>query len=181
MRQRRNAKVDLNYVHHIWSCFCISFIYFVVAFLLGWLKSPFKFFPWKSAPWNRTEHYFPTWLYPCTLRCASLVAQTVKNLAAMQETQVQSLGSEDALEKEMAIHSGILAWRTPRAEEPARLYSPWSCKELDMTEPLTHVTYPYVCDPSKLIFYKILNNLKLLTVELFIHSVHPFIILSIVG
>ena len=50
-----------------------------------------------------------------------------------------------------------------------------------MTEQLTHVTYPYVFDPSKLIFYKILNNLKLLTVELFIHSVYPFIILSIVG
>ena len=46
--------------------------------------------------------------------------------------------------------------------------APWGCKELDMTEQPTHVTYPYVFDPSKLIFYKILNNLKLLTVELFI-------------
>ena len=43
---------------------------------------------------------------------ASLVAQTVKNLPAMQETQVQSLGQEDPLEKDMATHSSILAWKT---------------------------------------------------------------------
>ena len=43
----------------------------------------------------------------------------VKNLLAMQETQVQSLGWEDALEKEMATHSSILAWRIPRTKEPA--------------------------------------------------------------
>ena len=44
---------------------------------------------------------------------ASLVAQTVKNLPAMQETWVQSLGQEDPLEKEMATHFGILAWKIP--------------------------------------------------------------------
>ena len=44
---------------------------------------------------------------------ASLVAQTVKNLPAMQEAQVRSLGQEDPLEKGMATHSGILAWRIP--------------------------------------------------------------------
>ena len=44
---------------------------------------------------------------------ASLVAQTVKNLPVMQETQVRSLGWEDPLEKEMAIHSNILAWKIP--------------------------------------------------------------------
>ena len=49
---------------------------------------------------------------------ASLVAQTVKNLPAMQETQVQSLGQEDPLEKEMATHSSIRAWKIPWAEEP---------------------------------------------------------------
>ena len=52
---------------------------------------------------------------------ASLVAQMVKRLPAMQETQVQSLGWEDPLEKEMAIHSSILAWKTPWMEEPHRL------------------------------------------------------------
>ena len=44
-----------------------------------------------------------------------------KNLSAMQETQVQSLGQEDPLEKEMATHSSILAWEIPWTEEPGRL------------------------------------------------------------
>ena len=54
---------------------------------------------------------------------ASLVAQTVKNLPAIWETWVQSLGWEDPLEKEMATHSSILAWRIPWTEEPGRLQS----------------------------------------------------------
>ena len=51
------------------------------------------------------------------------MTQMVKNLPAMQETQVQSLGWEDPLEKGMAIHSSILAWRIPWAEEPGGLQS----------------------------------------------------------
>ena len=51
------------------------------------------------------------------------VAQMVKNLPAMQETTVQFLGQEDPLEKGMAIHSGILAWRIPWTEEPGRRQS----------------------------------------------------------
>ena len=47
----------------------------------------------------------------------------VKNLPAMQETQVQSLGQEDPLEKEMATHSSILPWEIPWTEEPGRLQS----------------------------------------------------------
>ena len=47
----------------------------------------------------------------------------IKNLLAMQETQVQSLGREDPQEKCTAIHSGILAWRIQWTEEPGRLYS----------------------------------------------------------
>ena len=54
---------------------------------------------------------------------ASLVAQTIKNLPAMQGSQVRSLGWKDPLEEEMATHSSILAWRTPRTEEPGRLQS----------------------------------------------------------
>ena len=54
---------------------------------------------------------------------AYLVAQTVKNLPGMQETQVPSLGQEDPLEKGMATHSSILAWRIPWTEEPGRLQS----------------------------------------------------------
>ena len=49
------------------------------------------------------------------------MAQTVKNLPAMQETWVRSLGGEDSLEKEMATHSSILAWKIPWAEEPGEL------------------------------------------------------------
>ena len=49
---------------------------------------------------------------------ASLVAQSVKSLPAVQETWVRPLGGEDPLEKEMATHSSILAWKIPRPEEP---------------------------------------------------------------
>jgi len=53
----------------------------------------------------------------------SLVAQTVKHLLTMWETWVQSLGWEDLLEKEMATHSSILAWKIPWTQEPGRLQS----------------------------------------------------------
>ena len=53
----------------------------------------------------------------------SLIAQLVNNLPAMQETRVGFLGLENPLEKEMATHSSILAWRIPRIEEPGRLQS----------------------------------------------------------
>ena len=54
---------------------------------------------------------------------ASLLAQIVKNLPAMWETRVPSLGWEDALEERMATHSSILAWRIPWTEEPGGLQS----------------------------------------------------------
>ena len=57
---------------------------------------------------------------------ASLMAQLVKSPPVMQETWVRSLGWEDSLEKELATHTSILAWRIP-----------WGCKELDMTEQLS--------------------------------------------
>ena len=66
----------------------------------------------------------------------SLVAQLVKILPGMWETWVRSLGWEDPLEKETATHSSILAWRIPWT-----VYSPWGCKELDMTEQLSHIDY----------------------------------------
>ena len=61
--------------------------------------------------------------YPLQYSWASLLAQLVKNLPTMQETRVQSLGWEDPLEKGMADHSSVLAWRIP-----------WGCKELDTNE-----------------------------------------------
>ena len=54
---------------------------------------------------------------------ASLVSQMVKNLPAMQEIQVRSLGREDPLEKGMATYSNILAWKIPWTDEPGRLHS----------------------------------------------------------
>jgi len=60
----------------------------------------------------------------------------VNNLPAMQETQLRSLGWKDPLEKGMATHSSILAWRIPWTEEPGS-YSPWAHKEMDTTERLS--------------------------------------------
>ena len=57
----------------------------------------------------------------------------VKNLPAMPETQVRSLGWEDPLEKEIATHSSILVWEIPWIEEPGGLQSMGVTKELDMT------------------------------------------------
>ena len=56
---------------------------------------------------------------------ASLVAQTVKHLPTIWETQIQSLSQEDLLEKEMETHSSILAWKILWMEEPGRLQSVW--------------------------------------------------------
>ena len=64
-----------------------------------------------------------------------LVAQTVKRLSTMWETQVQSLRWEDPLEKEMAIHSSTIAWKIPWTKEPGS-YSPWGHKESGTTERL---------------------------------------------
>ena len=59
------------------------------------------------------------------------MVQMVNSLPAMEETQVQSLDQEYLLEKEMATHSSILAWKIPRTEEPG---GPWVCKESNTTE-----------------------------------------------
>ena len=67
--------------------------------------------------------YFTTFFFffNCVvLNQAFLVPQTVKRLCAMQETRVQSLGWEDPLEKEMAAHSSILAWKIPWTAKPGR-------------------------------------------------------------
>ena len=85
-------------------------------------------------------HWWVKFLAPCHKSGASLVAQTVKNLPAMREIGVRSLSQEDLLEKLMATHSSIPAWKIPWTEEPG--YSPQGRKELDMTEwptlPLWH-------------------------------------------
>ena len=77
-----------------------------------------------------------SFLSQCQLSRASLVAQTVKNLPAMQETPVQSLGQEGLPGEGNGNHSSILAWRIPWTEEPGRLQH-WGYKEANMTEQLT--------------------------------------------
>ena len=74
-----------------------------------------------------------TYHFPSFLERTSLMAQTVQNPPAVQETWVQSLGQEDPLEKEMATHSSILAWRIPWTEQPGGLPSMGS-QELNMTK-----------------------------------------------
>ena len=69
-------------------------------------------------------------------RESSLVAQMVKHLPAMRETQVRSLGWEDPLEKEVATHSSILAQRIPRTERSLVGDSPWGWRESGVTEQL---------------------------------------------
>ena len=84
--------------------------------------------------------------YPLQYSWASLVVLMVKNLPAKRETWVQSLGWEDPLEEGMAVHSSILAWRIPTAEESGRHVHgvAWGLKESDMTERLTqHSTSAY--------------------------------------
>ena len=78
----------------------------------------------------------------------SLVAQSVKNLPAVQETQVWSLGWEDPLEKEMATHSSILAWKISWTEEPGGLQS-MGRQESGTTERLTqHIVMLNPCKPK---------------------------------
>ena len=70
----------------------------------------------------------------------SLVAQPIRNLPAMQETRVQSLNWEDLLEKEMATHSSILAWKIPWMEEPSSLQSMGS-QRVGHDRDFTHMLY----------------------------------------
>ena len=79
------------------------------------------------------------------------MAQRLKHLPPIRETQFRSLGREDPLEKEMTTHSSILAWRIPWTEEPGRLH-PRGRKESDTTERL-HFTFNS--------FYTSTNNLHL--------------------
>ena len=75
------------------------------------------------------------------------MAQMVKNLPGMQETRVQSLGREDPLEKEMATHFNILAWRIPWTEEPGGFRAHGIAKS--QTSDLAHIciTYSLCCTP----------------------------------
>ena len=88
-------------------------------------ETPVQFLGWEDLPGEGIG-------YPLQYSWASLVAQLVKNLPAMLEAWVQSLGWEDPLEKEMATHSSILAWKISWTKEPGGLQSMGS-QESDMT------------------------------------------------
>ena len=107
-------------VHFILCVFYHNFIYFFKLNHLSLYYWVVEFFIWI---WY---HIYPYQMYnlqlPSPILC-SLVAQRIKHLPAMQETRVRSLGWEDPLEKEMATHSSILAWRIPWTEEPGGLQS----------------------------------------------------------
>ena len=75
---------------------------------------------WTGPPKSLLQSLCVFWEEP-SVPWTSLVAQTVKRLPIMWKTRVQSLGWEDLLEKEMATHSSILAWKIPWMEEPGRL------------------------------------------------------------
>ena len=98
-------------------CLTICFTYFMYISIL--LELFFVFF------------FFPLPMLYLELELTSLIAHLIKNLPAMQETWVRSLGWEDPLEKEMATHSTILAWRVPWTEESGGLLSMGS-QESDM-------------------------------------------------
>ena len=106
---------------------CIKMI---TSILIIWeLCMPYVRSLMGSGPWGHKELDITEVAYhACTHMCntyfrASLMAQMVKNLPAMQKTWVQSLGQEDPLEKGMATHSSILAWEILRTEEPGRIQS----------------------------------------------------------
>ena len=80
----------------------------------------------------------PVYLKSSSYHLASLVAQRLKCLPAMQETRVQSLSQEEPLEKEMATHSSTLAWRIPWREEPGGLQSMGVTKSRTQLSDFTH-------------------------------------------
>ena len=94
----------------------------------------------------------------------------VENLPTVLKTVVQSLGQEEALEKEMATHSSILAWRSPWTEESGK-YSPWGSKEMDGTEWHTH-THTFFCGHSffRPLTLSLLPSFPTFPVSLFSHS-----------
>ena len=83
----------------------------------------------------------------------------VKNLPAMQETTVQSLGWEDSLEQGMATNSSILAWRILWTEEPGGLQS-WGCKESNTTELLVLLSCMYIASDLQNLVTKLIKAMQ---------------------
>ena len=101
----------------------------------------------------------PYW--PQIYICTSLVAQMVKNLPAMQETWVRSLGPEDSLEKWMATHSSILAWKIPWTEELGWLQSMGGKRVRYNWGNNTFTFHAYVCVCPSLVWDPLLSSVHL--------------------
>ena len=101
-------------------------------------------------------------IYVQSYHLTSLLAQLIKNLPAVQETQVRFLGQKDPLEKEMAAHSSILAWKIPWTGEPGGLQSTGSHSIGHdwVTNTLLHL--PLVCCYYLYIFLKIISNCRII-------------------
>ena len=113
----------------------------IPAWRISWTEEPAGY-----SPWGHKESDTTAWL--TLIKCKqSLVAQTVKYLSTMWETWVRSLGQEDRLEKEMAIHSSTIAWKIPWTEEPGRLQSMGSQRDgHDWTTSLSLFTMIFTCN-----------------------------------
>ena len=110
-----------------------------------------------------STHYFHIYI-PFSTPWASLVAQRLKHLPAMWETWVRSLGREDPLEKEMATHSSILAWRIPWTEEPGGLQSTGSQRvRHDWATSLHFTSLHFTFHPSAKVLKAFLQNFIELT------------------
>ena len=122
-RVGKNRQNGYKMLHCCWECIMAplsSKFHFLLPFEL--------LYPWETSVSIFKDIIFTLRIGLCLylklpLPRTSLVAQTVKRLPTMQETRVQSLGQEDDLEKEVATHSSILAWKIPWTEEPGRLQS----------------------------------------------------------
>ena len=115
-----------------------------------YVESKKKWYKWtyrlQSMGSQRVRHDWATSLHKTEgdTERTSLVAQTVKRLSTMWETWVRSLGREDPLEKEMAIHSSTIAWKIPWTEEPGRLQPTGSQRVGHDWVTLPYLTLPYL-------------------------------------
>ena len=111
----KNGLVHITIVSHKGISLALDTVLYAFAKekRIKWLKTPI--------PGNSQVSIWATWIQVIQMHYPSLVAQMVKNLPAMQETQVRSLDWEDLPEKEMATHSSILAWKITWTEKPGGL------------------------------------------------------------
>ena len=108
-------------LHDIISLYCLSVLIEKRLEKMGFVSYFLLYSEVRTGVETANSKKIICWMNKLCLYRASLVAQRLKRLTPMQETQVRSLGREDPLEKEMATHSSILAWRISWTEAPGRL------------------------------------------------------------